>query len=142
VSDGKLFGKFVQLRKEFFQGIRERRRIRQRCIELQHELDEVLYQARFIDAENRDLTFLSQNAQNHCVKADILIRKYSRPVNNEYFHHEPDNIDDDKVNEIKHHLGSAVQSINRHNSLVIWGMRGLIISTVILLITLIVLQLF
>jgi len=122
--DSNPFGKVVELRETIYDGIRERKRVRQRCIELQDELDEVLYQARFINAEDRDLDHLSRTAHNHCVKADSLIRKHSRPINDEVFHHEPGSIDDEIIDEIRDHLERAVQSIDRHNFLIVWGTRA------------------
>ena len=141
MSNRKLLGTVLDIQDNYYQRIRERRRVRQRCLELQDELDEVLYQAQFIDAEDRDLTYLPDTAKHHCVKGDSLIRKDSRPMSDELFHHEPDTIDDEKIDEIKDHLESAVQSINRHNSLVIWGTRGLAVSVVVLLIAILVVQL-
>ena len=137
----KLLSRLVEIQDNFYEGIRERRRIRKRCLELQDELDEVLYQARFIDAEDRDLIYIPRSAHDHCVKADSLIREHSRPVHDEYFHHEPDTIDDEIIDEIKDHLESAVQIIDRHNSIKIWSMRGVIGSVVVLLIALLVTQL-
>jgi len=137
----KFLGKVVKLREDFYKGVRERRRIRKRCLELQDELDDVLYQARFIDAEDRDLSYLRRNAHDHCVKADSLIREHSRPVHDEYFHHEPDTIDDENLSEVKSHLESAVQRIDQHNLFIIWGTRGLLVSVVVLLIGILVIQL-
>lgn len=136
----KFLTKVVELREDFYKGIRERRQIRKRCLELQDELDDVLYQARFIDSEDRDLSYLRRNAHDHCVKADSLIREHSRPVHDEYFHHEPDTIDDENIAEIKRHLESAVQSIDRHNLLIIWGTRGVLFLFVVLLIAMLVVQ--
>lgn len=121
--DSNPFGKVVELREITLHRIEERKRIRQRCLELQDELDEVLTQAQFIDAEDRDLEYLPRTAHSHCVDADSLIRKYSRPMNDEVFHHQPDKIEDEILDEIRDHLESAVQSIDRYNFLVLWGMR-------------------
>ena len=137
----KFLGKVIELREGLYKGIIERRRIRTRCLELQDELDDVLYQASFIDAEDRDLSYLHRNAHDHCVKADSLIREHSRPVHDEYFHHEPDTIDDENIAEVKSHLKSAIQSIDRYNLFIIWGTRGLFVSAVLLLIAILVVQL-
>lgn len=111
---------------------RKRNEIRLQCRKLLNGL-ETGGVFELIDSEDRELSYVSDDVEEHCLQAEFVFREKNLNIKNCHVRFAPSQINDKEEKEISEHLSKAIDGINDQNK---WSKRketGWIVFTILVI---------